>query len=50
LDKWKDSTIDTIKSEIQLASFLQEVGKIIIAMIITENKLTKVFESKIKEL
>lgn len=49
LEKWIDPKLDNVKWEIQLASFLQEVGKIIIAMIITENKLTKVFEWKIKE-
>lgn len=47
IEKWTDPKISSIKTEIQLAAFLQEVGKIIFSMIIAEKNLTSVFQEQV---
>lgn len=48
IEKWEDPQLTAIKNELQLAAFLQEVGKIIIATIVLEKKLTFQFHKRIE--
>lgn len=49
IEKWKDPEVVAMKDKLLLAAFLQEVGKIIISMIIVDKKLVKEFQGAIKE-
>jgi HD-like signal output (HDOD) protein len=49
IEKWTEPKIRAIKNDLQLAAFLQEVGKIIISMIVIENNFVETFRNKILE-
>lgn len=46
--EWKDPKIKAIKNDLQIAAFLQEVGKIIISMVLIEKKLVYQFQRKLE--
>lgn len=48
IDRWVDPKINHIKNELQFAAFLQEVGIIIISVIIIEKNLSQLFHDALK--
>ncbi|MDD2745573.1 MAG: HDOD domain-containing protein [Candidatus Gracilibacteria bacterium] len=48
IDRWVDPKISHIKNELQFAAFLQEVGIIIISVIIIEKNLSQLFRDALK--
>lgn len=49
IDRWTDPKIVAIKTDLQFAAFLQEVGIIIISMVIIEKNLTQLFQKQVNE-
>lgn len=47
IDKWSDPKIESIKRDLQLAAFLQEIWKILISIILIEKKLVPDFKKRI---
>lgn len=48
IGEWKDPKLKSIKNDLQIAAFLQEVGKIIISMVLIEKKLVYQFQRKLE--
>lgn len=49
IERWTDPKVVAVKKDLQFAVFLQEVGKIIVSMVLDEKKIAGVFQKEIAE-